>query len=391
MRTCAPDPVTRRRACDRQPLGALDGRPRARLEVARLCRRRPRSASQRRLGVGEVMARWTARAPRSTLPVPRDGAAPRVAGHLARRARPTATGRCVPAWRSRTRTWPPASSSPQMTARWAPSFAALSSCLPSLRSPSSARADTPAGAQLGSRPRSRVTVSAGSAPTTTTGDVGHLDGHARRRRAPRTRSRPSPKPMPGRGLAAQQLDQAVVATAAAQRVLLAVADPRDRTRTWCGCSSRDRAPDAARAVPATPTASRWRWTPSKCVRARVAQVVGDERRLRDERLHHGVLGVEQPQRRCGQALPLELRQPVGQRLEVAAQRLDVGGPARPVADGVEPQLHAGQPHLRVEPGGELDDLGVDGRARIADAPRRRTARTGGSARPAAGRSGTSAR
>ena len=112
-----------------------------------------------------------------------------------------------------------------MTAKWAPSRAAASSCLPSLR-----RAELGPGRDA--RPprssvaiRRRATVSSGSAPD-------HDRDRRRLRAAPRTPVsleredqpvEPDPEPDPGRRPAAEQLDQAVVAAAAAERLLLALA------------------------------------------------------------------------------------------------------------------------------------------------------------------------
>ena len=110
-----------------------------------------------------------------------------------------------------------------MTAKWAWSRDAASSCLPSLRRPSSARAAIPA-ARRSVAILSRPTVSSGSAPTTTAtgagsgGDVGA--GLGQREDEPVDAD---PEPDAGRRPAAEQLDQTVVAAAAADRLLLALA------------------------------------------------------------------------------------------------------------------------------------------------------------------------
>ena len=48
------------------------------------------------------------------------------------------------------------------------------------------------------------------------------------------------------------------------------------------------------------------------------------------------------------------------------QLSDVGRPTHRVADRIEEDLRVGDADLAVEPVGQLDDLGIDGRARIAD-------------------------
>ena len=143
--------------------------------------------------------------------------------------------------------------------------AAASSCLPSFR-----------GAELGAerrgpRPRSSVAirsrsaVAAGSAPTTTaTRRRSAGGGVALRLEREQHPIEPEPEPDPGRRPAAEQLDEPVVAAAAAERRLLARARRRDRTRTRSACSSRGRGRAAARAGTRRPSASRCARTPAKC-------------------------------------------------------------------------------------------------------------------------------
>ena len=112
---------------------------------------------------------------------------------------PPAAG--VPASRSRSWTWPSASSSPRITAKWAPvACRADSSCWPSLRRPSSARTASPAARSVGRDPE----------PLGRGGRIGPDDDRERaasrgRRVRPwpssasRTRSSPSPNPIPGVG------------------------------------------------------------------------------------------------------------------------------------------------------------------------------------------------
>ncbi len=56
----------------------------------------------------------------------------------------------------------------------------------------------------------------------------------------------------------------------------------------------------------------------------------------------------------------------GVRTVVVGQCGHVGRAARRVADRIDEDLDAGQAGIRVEPRPELDDLGVDGRSRVAD-------------------------
>ena len=60
------------------------------------------------------------------------------------------------------------------------------------------------------------------------------------------------------------------------------------------------------------------------------------------------------------------RQRVAVGAVVGGQLGDVGRPAGRIADRVEVDLDPGQPGVAVEPRAELDDLGVDRRARVAD-------------------------
>ena len=111
-----------------------------------------------------------------------------------------------------------------MTAKWAWSRAAASSCLPSLRRPSSARAAIPAAR------RSVATAQPGHG-------VVRVGADDDRHRAPAPAAgagaglgqgedepvEADPEADAGRRPAAEQLDQAVVAAAAAERLLLALA------------------------------------------------------------------------------------------------------------------------------------------------------------------------
>ncbi len=97
-----------------------------------------------------------------------------------------------------------------------------------------------------------------------------------------------------------------------------------------------------------------------------AQPVGHARCLGVDRRHRGILRVEQAQRVAPEALALRRRQVRLPVRVVRGQALDVGRPARGVADRVELDLDAIEPGLAVEPRPELDDLGIDRRAGVAD-------------------------
>ena len=79
-----------------------------------------------------------------------------------------------------------------------------------------------------------------------------------------SRSIPIPNPMPGVGVAAQHLDQPVVAAAARRWRSGPRRWHRRRTRTWCGCSSRSRGPGGGRWRRAPRASSRPARTAAKC-------------------------------------------------------------------------------------------------------------------------------
>ena len=99
--------------------------------------------------------------------------------------------------------------------------------------------------------------------------------------------------------------------------------------------------------------------------ARVAQVI-DRARRAGRQVGRQVLVVQDAERVHPQAPPRVLAEPLLVGREVLDQRLPVGRPAHRVADRVDMSHDVGQADLRVEPMPELDQLGVDGRARIAD-------------------------
>ena len=82
--------------------------------------------------------------------------------------------------------------------------------------------------------------------------------------------------------------------------------------------------------------------------------------------HRRVLGVQQAERVALEPVALRRRQRVRVAAVVRDELRDVGGAAGGVADRVDEDLDAGDAGLRVEPVAELDDLGVDGRARVPD-------------------------
>ena len=202
---------------------------------------------------------------------------------------------------------------------------------------------------------------------------------------------PEPEPDPRRRLAAEQLDQAVVAAAAAERRLLA-RRPRPvelerRPRVVVEAADEAGLDDVVDAQRVEVGAER-----REVVRAGVAQAVGDPRRVaRSARPSPG------PWSRAGAAGCAR-----GGRARAAAGGRRGRG-SRPSAPRCRPAGTSASPieltwtSTSLEPG-----VAVEARARARSArrrppvpgrrsPRRRTARTGGSGRPAAGRSGTSAR
>ena len=201
---------------------------------------------------------------------------------------------------------------------------------------------------------------------------------------------PDPEADPGRRPPAEQLDEAVVAPAATDRLLLALA---------AGDVELERGPrvvvEPADEPGLEPIAHaeglEVRADAGEVLGAGVAQPVRDLRRPRVERGHRRVLRIEQAQDVALEATAFEL----GQRLEMTAvvggQLGDVGRPAFLVADRIEEDLDAVEAGVAIEARAELDDLGVDRRVRRPRSLRCRTARTGDSGRPAGGRSGTSAR
>ena len=153
--------------------------------------------------------------------------------------------------------------------------------------------------------RSRVTVSAGSAPQTTTDRMLRRAGrHAGLREREDDAVEPEREADARRRLAAQQLDQAVIAAAAAERRLLAL----DALAV-----ELERGPrvvvEAAHEPWRQPVGDAQRVEVGagrpRSGRAGVAQVVGDGRSRGDELGQVGVLGVEQPQGVRGQALALD--------------------------------------------------------------------------------------
>ena len=99
--------------------------------------------------------------------------------------------------------------------------------------------------------------------------------------------------------------------------------------------------------------------------ARVAQVVEALRRAGGQlRVEQPV--VEDPQRVDLQPPPRVIGQALRVRAEVRDQRVAVGGTAGRVADRVDAGGDTGQADVAVEPMRELDELGVDGRPRVAD-------------------------
>ena len=116
-------------------------------------------------------------------------------------------------------------------------------------------------------PRSRAPARTPSSPVSGFGQR-DVDALARRpaprsSEASRMRSMPAAQPTPGRGRAAELLDQAVVAPAAADAGLRARA-AATRARTPCACSSRGRARASESTSYSSPAASSSARTSAKC-------------------------------------------------------------------------------------------------------------------------------
>ncbi len=100
--------------------------------------------------------------------------------------------------------------------------------------------------------------------------------------------------------------------------------------------------------------------------ARVAQAVDALRRRGDERGHRGLLGVEEAQRVGGESPSLQLRKRLLVAPEVGRELGHVRRPAGRIADRVDEDLDVVEAGLTVEAQPELDQLGVDRGARVAD-------------------------
>ena len=195
--------------------------------------------------------------------------------------------------------------------------------------------------------RSRVTVSSGSAPTTTAAGA-----PIRRSASPallvEREDEPveaDPEPDPRRRLAAEELDQAVVPTAAAERLLLAlragdvelergprvVVEAADEARLEA-VRDAQRVEVGADAAKCSAQASHSR----SVMRGAAALSVG----------HRRVLGVEQAQDVAFQSVALDRRQRSHVVAVVRGQLRDVGRPAGRVADRVEQDLDAAQTRHR---------------------------------------------
>ena len=113
--------------------------------------------------------------------------------------------------------------------------------------------------------------------------------------ASRIRSTPAAQPIAGVGGPAEQLDQPVVAAAAADLRLGAEAR-RSGTRTRCACSSRGRGPASRRARRRCPAWSSSRRTVGEVLGVLAVEPVEHRRRLGHHRPGPLVLGVEGAQR-----------------------------------------------------------------------------------------------
>ena len=145
---------------------------------------------------------------------------------------------------------------------------------------------------------------------------------------------PEPKPMPGVGGPPSCLDQAVVAAAAADRVLRRVERVGLRTRTSCACSSRGRARAAARCANGDAERRRARPAPRRSARRRrrdrwsaIAGRVGDHGRV----LRRACESSTRSGLRVERVAALLATSVVGVRREVGAQRARRSAAGRPAS------------------------------------------------------------
>ncbi len=167
------------------------------------------------------------------------------------------------------------------------------------------------------------------------------------------------------GPSAEQLDEAVVAAATAERLLLAVTAWQVELEGGPGVVVETAHQGGFEPVRHAER-SQVLLDRGEVVRAGGAQVVRDPRCAPIEIGHRGILGIQQTEHVTFQAVPLESREPVPVRAEVVGQQREVGGAAGRVPDRVEQHLGARQAGVAVEADPELDDLGIDGRPGIAD-------------------------
>jgi hypothetical protein len=167
------------------------------------------------------------------------------------------------------------------------------------------------------------------------------------------------------GPSAQELDEAVVPAAAAERLLLPFST--EEVELEGRASVVVQAPDQPRLDPVRdPDRVEVPANRVEMLAAGGAQSLRDPRGRGIELRHRRVLRVEQPEGIPLEALAFKRREPVLVTPVPGGQLGEVGRPARAVPDRVQEHLDAFEAGLSVEARSELDDLGVDRGTRIAD-------------------------
>ena len=220
----------------------------------------------------------------------------------------------------------------------------------------SRRAAPPRGARCASAKARR----AASASATRDEDVGRrpvASSPRRREQHPLDARGPA---HPGRRRAAELLDQAVVAAAAAERGLRAEA-LATRTRTPCACSSRARARASGRSRTSSPAVVEQRPHLGEVLRVLGAEPVEQARRVRHHRLGARVVGVERAQRVLRRAARAPRRELASRVAQVAAQLVAVVRARLRRAEARQPQPRRPVPRRARDLREQQDQLGVERR------------------------------
>ena len=248
------------------------------------------------------------------------------------------------------------------------------------------------------RPRRRAPVSGPPAPPQASG--ARCTARAAPTPAPQSpcrlmlmirRSNPRAEADARRRRPAKQLDEAVVAAAAAQAALRRPLRAGG-TPTRCACSSRARERAARRCVYVMSSTSRYSCSCAKCSRHGIAEVLLQARRIGDRGLAASPpcspAGAADSSRTARGSRRTASAAAAGSS-RAAPRRTPGGSPASPIVLSLIVKSREAQ--LAVERRQEVDHLGVDERVRRRLRPRRPTGCAGGSGPPAGGRSGSSGR